>query len=107
MLRDPMLDDFERGGLGFTPDDTCVFSNWLGYLRPDDPRTAWFRAQALGARVEHIHTSGHASPAEISRFALAIAPRAVVPVHGLAWDDPQIELPPVRRLGDGEPWEIP
>jgi len=107
MLRDSMLRDFERGGLGFTAGDAYVFSNWSGYLRPDDPTTGWARATAAGARTEKLHTSGHASPSDLARFAAAIAPKALVPVHGVLWDEPAIPLPPVRRLRDGEPWTVP
>lgn len=106
MVRDSMLDDFEKGGLGFTASDTYAFSNWSGYLDPADPKSGWARAAAVGARTVKVHTSGHASPADLSRFALAIAPKALVPVHGLAWDAPDIPLPNVRRLADGERWTL-
>ena len=106
MLRDSMLDEFERGGLGFTPSDAYVFSSWSGYLDTKNPVTGWARARAAGARTEKMHTSGHASPADLSRFAAAVAPKALVPVHGLSWDNPGITLPPLRRLADGEPWQL-
>ncbi|MDM7956960.1 MBL fold metallo-hydrolase RNA specificity domain-containing protein [Blastomonas sp.] len=99
--------DFERGGAGFTAADAYAFSNWSGYLDPADPNTGWARAQAAGARTVKLHTSGHASPADLARFANAIGPKALVPVHGVAWDNPQIALPPIRRLSDGEPWDLP
>lgn len=104
MLRDSMLRDFERADIGFTPDDAYVFSNWRGYLDPTDRKTAWAKAEAAGAQTMHLHTSGHASAAELARFAKAIDPRWLVPVHGVRWDDPGIELPPVQRLSDGVAW---
>lgn len=107
MTRDSMLGEFARGGLGFTDRDAYVFSNWKGYLDEHSTSTGWAHACAAGARTLHLHTSGHASPADIARFAAAMEPRAVVPVHGLSWDAPGIDLPPVRRLEDGEPWVIP
>lgn len=107
MLRDSMLRDFGRGGLGFTADDAYAFSNWSGYLDPSDPKSGWYQAQQAGSRTTKLHTSGHASPADLARFAAAIAPQALVPVHGLLWDAPIIPLPPVRRLADGQPWKIP
>jgi len=106
MVRDSMLGEFERGGLGFTERDAYVFSNWKGYLDEQSISTGWARAGAAGARTMHLHTSGHASPADIARFAAAMSPRAIVPVHGLSWDAPGINLPPVRRIADGEPWTI-
>jgi ribonuclease J len=107
MLRDSMVRDFARGGLGFTPRDAYAFSSWSGYLDPADASSGWARAAAAGARTVKLHTSGHASPADLARFAAAIAPKALVPVHGIAWDQPTIPLPPIRRLSDGERWEIP
>lgn len=101
-----MLRDFARGGLGFTADDTYVFSNWSGYLDGNDPASGWAQAKAVRAATVRLHTSGHAGPADLARFAAAIAPRMLVPVHGLGWDDPGIVLPPVRRLADGEPMII-
>lgn len=106
MHRDSMVRDFDRGGLGFTPDDAYAFSNWSGYLEPDNPAPGWAQAHSAGAKTLKLHTSGHASPADLSRFAAAIAPRALVPVHGMAWDVPKISLPPVRRLADGEAWRV-
>ena len=107
MLRDSMVRDFERDGLGFTPEDAYAFSSWSGYLDPEDANSGWARARAAGARTVKLHTSGHASPADLARFAAAISPKALVPVHGLAWDEPNIFLPPVRRLSDGEAWKLP
>ncbi|WP_265571051.1 MBL fold metallo-hydrolase [Sphingomicrobium nitratireducens] len=98
MLRDSMLRDFENAGISFTSDDAYAFSNWRGYLDPDDENTAWAKADAAGANTLHLHTSGHASASELCRFAEAIAPKWLVPVHGIKWDDPEINLPPVQRL---------
>jgi len=36
MHRDSMVRDFECGGLGFTSDDAYAFSNWSGYLDPEN-----------------------------------------------------------------------
>lgn len=106
MLRDSMVRDFNLSGLGFTPDDAYAFSNWSGYLDPADQNSGWAQAQAAGAKTMKLHTSGHASPADLARFAAAIAPKALVPVHGIAWDTVTIPLPPVRRLSDGEAWRL-
>lgn len=107
MLRDSMLRDFDRGGLGLTADDAYAFSNWSGYLDPEDANSGWAHARKAGARTVKLHTSGHASPADLARFAAAMSPKALVPVHGVAWDEPAIPLPPIRRLADGEAWTLP
>ncbi|PNP99511.1 MBL fold metallo-hydrolase [Sphingobium sp. SA916] len=107
MTRDSMVAEFARGGLGFTERDAYVFSNWRGYLDEAAPNTGWGRARQAGAKALHLHTSGHASPSDIARFAKAVNPRALVPVHGLSWDAPGIDLPPIQRLADGEHWLVP
>jgi ribonuclease J len=107
MHRDSMVRDFERGGVGFTAGDAYAFSNWSGYIDQNNPDSGWARAQIAGAKTLKLHTSGHASPADLSRFAAAIDPKALVPVHGVAWDVPRIPLPPVQRLADGEAWAVP
>ncbi len=42
--------------------------------------------RAGGAEIAYIHTSGHASPADLRAFAAAVRPKMVVPVHGVKWD---------------------
>jgi len=107
MLRDSMIRDFEKGGLGFRSDDAYAFSNWSGYLDLKDPNTGWAKAEAAGANTVKLHTSGHASASALSSFARAMAPTTLIPVHGVKWDDPGIALPPVQRLTDGQPWLVP
>ncbi len=106
MLRDSMVDEFEAGGLSMTPDDAYVFSSWSGYLDNGKIGVAWDRAGQTGTKRVRLHTSGHASPADLTRFAKAVAPAAIVPVHGFSWDSPGIDIGPIRRLGDGERWHI-
>lgn len=108
MTRASLLRDFERGDvLRIGADDAFVHSSWSGYLNEDDPLSPWVKAGAAGARRELIHTSGHAGPADLARFADKTAPRYLVPVHGVEWDAPGIALPPVMRLGDGQAWSVP
>jgi ribonuclease J len=106
MLRPSLIDDFERNGVVPSGNDAWSWSMWSGYLRNEvGQRTATWLKQG-GARHEHIHTSGHASPKLLQAFANAIQPRWLVPIHGIAWDDAVDGFPPIRRLADGEPLEI-
>jgi ribonuclease J len=59
----------------------------------------WCRA--AGAEIAYIHTSGHASPADLRAFAAAVRPRTVVPVHGVKWDEETYGFGPIR-LEDAE-----
>ena len=102
MVRGSLVGDFEKAGVSPTRDDCWIWSMWAGYLEEPDgvALRRWFAAG--GAREMKLHTSGHASPADLKAFANAVGARAMVPVHGLAWDDPQEGFPPMIRLADGE-----
>lgn len=106
MLRPSLIDDFERNGVVPSGSDAWSWSMWSGYLRNEvGQRTATWLKHG-GARHEHIHTSGHASPKQLQAFANAIQPRCLVPIHGTAWDVAVEGFPPIRRLADGEPLQI-
>jgi ribonuclease J len=107
MARNSLVSDYEFGGdLAMTADDCFVHSSWSGYLDGKNEQSGWVVAGKAGARRVLIHTSGHASAADLARFANAVSPRWLVPVHGVKWDSPGIDLPPVKRLSDGENWMI-
>ena len=79
---------------------------WRGYLDGEDGQAAkaWFAAN--GARACHHHTSGHASPDDLRKFAQAMRADRVIPIHGAAWDTHAEGFDAVRRLRDGEPLVI-
>jgi len=107
MLRRALIADYQRAGVTPTADDAYNFSMWGGYL--SDPYHAeplkW--CQTGGAEIAHIHTSGHASPADLRAFAAAVRPKMVVPVHGVKWDEEAHGFGTIRRLGDAETFVIP
>lgn len=106
MLRRALIIDYARAGVEPNAQDAFNFSMWRGYL--NDPYHAKPRdwCAAGGAEIAHIHTSGHASPADLRAFAEAIAPKAIVPVHGVKWDEEAAGFASVRRLADNEPMEV-
>lgn len=106
MTRASLLRDFAAKGVRATAEDAWCWSQWRGYLREPDGASVqrWF--DEGGARAEHIHTSGHASAADLRTFAAAIAPRHMVPIHGVRWDEDQKGFPPLLRLRDGEPFVL-
>lgn len=107
MTRPSLAADFRKKGVTITPEDAWSYSQWRGYL--SDPATQemsrWF--EAGGAHIEHIHTSGHAAPVDLKRFAAAIAPRHLVPIHSFKWDDHQEEFANIKRIRDGVPKVLP
>jgi ribonuclease J len=66
----------------------------------------WSGARSAVAKVARIHTSGHASPADLRAFARALQPKVVVPVHGNHWDTHADGFGNLQRLADGEPYLI-
>ena len=107
MLRRGVMRDYSRAGLVPTPRDAFNFSMWLGYLGESysfEP-LAWCRD--AGARISYIHSSGHASPADLRAFANAMQPRTVVPVHGVNWETEAAGFGVIHRLSDGETMIVP
>lgn len=92
--------DYLAKGVTPTADDAYSFSMWSGYLKDQTEMLEWFRS--AGSRFEHIHTSGHASPATLRAFATAISAKVVIPVHGGNWDTEQDGFGGIVRLRDAE-----
>ncbi|MDF3885844.1 MBL fold metallo-hydrolase [Cupriavidus basilensis] len=103
MVRPSLIRDYEWSGVVPTPDDAWSWSMWSGYLKEGDGARiqGWF--EASGTPATHIHSSGHASPADLRAFAASMRAKAIVPIHGLAWDTDTGGFPPLTRLSDGEP----
>lgn len=106
MLRRALIEDYERAGVLPDASDAYDFSMWKGYL--SDPYYSamldWCRSR--GTEVEYIHTSGHASAADLRAFTAALQPKLVVPVHGSNWDGETHGFGCVRRLCDGESFAV-
>jgi ribonuclease J len=106
MIRPSLIADLQGKSVVPTPADAWSYSMWMGYLASADGQRlrSWF--DAGGSRAVHLHTSGHASPADLRAFAQAINPTRLVPIHGAAWDDHLDGFPAVHRLRDGEPLSL-
>jgi ribonuclease J len=106
MLRRALIPDYQKKGVTPNSSDALIFSMWKGYRA--DPYYSemldWFGTGG-GQEVE-IHTSGHASPADLRAFAAAIQAKVLVPVHGRDWDRHTDGFGNVKRLDDGEPYVI-
>ena len=106
MLRRGLIRDYQSAGVVPTADDAFNFSMWRGYLSEPYHAEALEWCKAAGAEIAYIHTSGHASPADLRAFAASIRPKIVVPVHGVKWDEESEGFGVIRRLADGETLEI-
>jgi ribonuclease J len=106
MVRPSLIRDYAPNGIAPNADDAWCWSMWRGYLDNGDGTLVrkWF--EEGGSRAAHIHTSGHASPADLRAFARAMNARQLVPIHGVAWDDDTTGFSSIRRLADGEPMAV-
>jgi ribonuclease J len=87
MLRRALIPDYEQSGVVPNTDDAYNFSMWNGYLSEPYHSAALEWCQTRGAEISYIHTSGHASSADLRAFAKAVQPKVVIPVHGEAWNE--------------------
>lgn len=99
MLRESLVRDYERKGVKPAREDAWSWSMWKGYL---DKIGVGFSEWLHPAHAQHIHTSGHASPADLRRFAASMKPKALVPIHSFTWDENTDGFPAIHRLRDGE-----
>lgn len=83
-----------------------LYSNWSGYLKDDTTLAVRRWLAELSIPIHHIHTSGHASVPDLARFAAAIAPRRLVPIHSFHGDAFAGLFANVERRTDGEWWPV-
>jgi ribonuclease J len=100
MLRDGLLKDYKSKGVTPAASDTFSYSMWKGYLNKPNKSLEWMHS--AGAHIEHLHTSGHASGADLRAFATAMNAKVIVPVHGKNWESEQSGFAGIKRLNDGE-----
>jgi ribonuclease J len=81
------------------------YSMWEGYLKEDSGirLMAWLDAHQIS--FMHAHTSGHAGPADLKRFAEALNPKVLVPIHSFQPESYGELFSRVEAHGDGEWWD--
>ena len=110
LFRPAMLPDLDAAGTQVWSGARVIWSQWDGYLRDEGGSGAKLRAALAkrGVGFEVIHTSGHASIADLQRLVTALQPKALVPVHTFAGDRfvEHFGSSVVKRRADGEWWEV-
>ncbi len=90
-----------------TTDVSAIYSQWEGYrlekYNPDSFQKLADIEQFVGPDNFHsIHTSGHATLEDLQRFAKALKPKQLIPIH-TEYKQRYLELfDSVKLLGDGE-----
>ena len=104
LFRGWMLKDLERAGaLGGA---RVIWSQWDGYLKEGSGAQLKADCEARGIPFEIIHTSGHASIADLQRLAAAVHPNALVPIHTFEPERFPELFKNVVLYQDGEWWEV-
>jgi ribonuclease J len=83
-----------------------AWSMWEGYLRTPSGLALQALLAASQITLTDVHTSGHASVADLRRLVDALAPTKVVPIHSEAGDRFADLFPSVERQADGDWWEV-
>ena len=80
------------------------YSLWEGYLKQPSGLELQAWADAHGVPLDPLHTSGHASPADLKHFAAGLNPRVVVPIHSFMPKSYGQLFSRVQAHEDGEWW---
>jgi ribonuclease J len=83
-----------------------VYSQWEGYWELDSYTYLREWLTKHGIPKVSIHTSGHASPYDLKRFATALNPARIVPIHTFMPEKYQDLFDNVELYADGEYWEV-
>jgi len=104
LFRPAMMSDIDQ--LGLWSGAQAIWSQWDGYLKDGAGAKLVTDLAERHVPFEVIHTSGHASIADLRRLARAVAPTALVPVHTFEGDRFGDFFESVVRREDGEWWGV-
>lgn len=104
LFRPMMMADLEKSDA--LHEASFIYSQWLGYLESGTYHEMERWLFRHGIPMNHIHTSGHASPVDLQRFAAAMAPKSIVPIHSFAPEKYEQLFENVIYRNDGEWWEV-
>ena len=98
------MQDLENGGL--LDDALYIFSQWEGYWEQDSNSYLRDWLNKYTVPKVSIHTSGHASPSDLKRFAVALAPERIVPIHTFRPEKYHDLFDSVEMHHDSEFWKV-
>lgn len=83
-----------------------IYSQWEGYWERESFKEMNSWLELHGITKQSIHTSGHASPADLQKLAAALKPRKTVPIHSFMPEQYNELFPNVEIHKDGEWWVV-
>lgn len=105
LFRPSMMRDLEKAEC--LHEAKLIYSLWPGYLKREELRSFHAWRDKRGIPLIYCHTSGHASPKDLQRFAKAIAPKMLVPIHSFGTKRFKEYFDNVEMKKDGQWWEVP
>jgi ribonuclease J len=104
LFRPIHIRDLERADV--LKDAVYIYSQWEGYWEQDT--YSYLREWLLNKNIPKIsiHTSGHASPVDLRRFAKALKPLKIVPIHTFVPERYTEIFNNVELHADATYWEI-
>ncbi|TAK42667.1 MAG: MBL fold metallo-hydrolase [Betaproteobacteria bacterium] len=104
LFRPSMVRDLEKAEC--LQEARLIYSLWPGYLKRAEHRSFHAWLDKRGIPLVQCHTSGHASPQDLQRFAKAIAPKMLVPIHSFETKRFKEYFDNVQMKKDGQWWEV-
>ena len=87
---------------GYIEGSTLIYSMWGGYYENEKPFWDEYDISPM-----YVHTSGHADVTQLKKFACALNPTTIIPVHTMSPDKfPDYFGDKVKILSDGKPTEL-
>ena len=84
----------------------CLHSRWCGYLDREDWQPVKQSLDRAGGSLVDAHTSGHIFAQDIVTLVNEIAPKLIVPIHTFEPQNFQNHFSNVRKLNDGESFDV-
>lgn len=104
LFRPLHMPDLEKAQL--LMNSSYIYSLWEGYWEQDSYYSLREWISKNNIQRFSIHTSGHASPADIKRFAEALKPSKIVPIHTFVPERYKDIFDNVQIFNDGEFYEL-
>lgn len=104
LFRPSMMSDMDKAGC--LQGARLIYSLWHGYLKREEHRSFHEWLDRHDIPLVHCHTSGHASTQDLQRFAKAIAPKMLVPIHSFETKRFTEYFDNVERKEDCQWWEV-
>ncbi|HEX9871745.1 MAG TPA: MBL fold metallo-hydrolase [Candidatus Tectomicrobia bacterium] len=104
LFRPSMAAELERAGC--LKGARLIYSLWEGYLKQERLKPFHNRMRKHQIPMTIIHTSGHASVADLQRLAKAIQQRSLVPIHSANPSGFRGRFQNVMLQKDGVWWEV-